>query len=241
MKRKINPILFLYQWLIFMPLFLVATVVTALMTILFAALFGDREITYVPARHWSRFSCYGMFITVKVEGTENISNNESYIFAANHQSVYDIFLVYGWLDSRFKWIMKKELRKIPLVGAACEAAGHIFIDRSSPMAAKKSIDDASRKLVNGSSVVIFPEGTRSKDGKLGKFKRGAFTLASEIKLPIVPLTIKGTYKAMPTGSYLIYPTKLTLVIHKPIPYRPEFHENQHLLIEMVHAEVEKAY
>ena len=135
--------------------------------------------------------------------------------------------------------MKKELRKLPLVGAACEAAGHIFIDRSSPMSAKKSNDDASRKLVNGSSVVIFPEGTRSKDGKLGKFKRGAFTLASEIKLPIVPLTIKGTFKAMPIWSYNIHPARLTLVIHKPIPYVSEFDENQPLLIEKVRAEVEK--
>jgi 1-acyl-sn-glycerol-3-phosphate acyltransferase len=239
MKRKINPVLFVYQWLIFIPLFAVATILTALFTILFAALFRDKEITYLPARIWSRIACYGMFITVHVEGVENISKEESYIFAANHQSMYDIFLIYGWLDSRFKWIMKKEIRKIPFVGAACEAAGHIFIDRTSPMAAKKSIDDASRKLVNGSSMVIFPEGTRSKDGRLGKFKRGAFTLASEIKLPIVPLTIKGTFKAMPIWSYNIHPTRLTLVIHKPIPYVSEFDENQQLLIEKVRTEVEK--
>jgi len=239
MKRRFNPVLFLYQWLIFMPLFVVATILTALFTMLFAALFGDREITYFPARMWSRFACYGMFITVHVEGAGNISKEESYIFAANHQSMYDIFLVYGWLDSRFKWIMKKELRKIPFVGVACEAAGHIFIDRTSPMSAKKSIDDASRKLVNGSSVVIFPEGTRSKDGKLGKFKRGAFLLASEIKLPIVPVTIKGTFKALPIWSYLIHPAKLTLLIHKPIPYEPVFDQDQQLLIERVRTEVEK--
>jgi 1-acyl-sn-glycerol-3-phosphate acyltransferase len=238
MKRNINPTLFLYQWLIFLPLFVVATVLTALFTMLFAALFRDKEITYLPARAWSRFACYGMFITVTVEGAENIAKEESYIFAANHQSVYDIFLVYGWLDSRFKWIMKKELRKIPLVGAACEAAGHIFIDRSSPMSAMKSIEAASRKLVNGSSVVIFPEGTRSKNGKLGKFKRGAFTLASEIKLPIVPLTIKGTFHAMPIWSYNICPTRLILVIHKPIPYVAEFDENRQLLIKKVRTEVE---
>jgi 1-acyl-sn-glycerol-3-phosphate acyltransferase len=239
MKRKVHPLLLVYQWFVFIPLFAVATVVTALITILLSAFFGDKEITYLPARHWSRFACYGMFITVKVEGFENISNTESYIFAANHQSIYDIFLIYGWLDSRFKWIMKKELRKIPFVGKACEAAGHIFIDRSSLMAAKKSIEAAAGKLVHGSSVVIFPEGTRSKDGRLGKFKRGVFTLASEIRLPIVPLTIKGTFKALPIWSYCIHPAKLTLVIHKPIPYIPEFDENQPLLIEKVRAEVEK--
>lgn len=241
MKRRSNPVLFIYQWFVFIPLFAVATVITALATIIFAALFRDKEITYLPARHWSHFACYGMFITVKVEGAENISPEQSYIFAANHQSMYDIFLVYGWLDSRFKWIMKKELRKIPFVGAACEAAGHIFIDRTSPMAAKKSIDAASRKLVNGSSVVIFPEGTRSKDGKLGKFKRGAFTLASEIKLPIVPLTIKGTFEALPIWSYTIRPTRLLLIIHKPIAYEAEFDGNQQMLIDKVRSEVESRY
>lgn len=241
MKRRVNPALFVYQWFVFIPLFIVATVVTALATIVFSALFGDREITYMPARHWSRFACYGMFITVSVEGAENISPDRSYVFAANHQSMYDIFLVYGWLDSRFKWIMKKELRKVPFVGAACEAAGHIFIDRTSPIAAKKSIDAASRKLVNGSSVVIFPEGTRSIDGQLGKFKRGAFLLASEIKLPIVPLTIKGTFEAMPVWSYIIRPVRLTLIIHQPIEFDPLFEDNQQLLIDKVHTEIESRF
>jgi 1-acyl-sn-glycerol-3-phosphate acyltransferase len=240
MKRRINPIIFIYQWFIFLPVFAVLTIITALSTIILSYLAGDREITYSPARTWARIACYGMFITVQVEGMDRIDKNRSYIFAANHQSMYDIFLVYGWLDSRFKWIMKKELRKIPFVGAACEAAGHIFIDRTSPMAALKSIEVAGKKLSGGSSVVIFPEGTRSQTGQLGKFKRGAFTIASEIKLPIVPLTIKGTFEAMPIWSYNIRPCRLSLIIHNPIEYLPEYDQNQHILMDKVRDVIEKA-
>jgi 1-acyl-sn-glycerol-3-phosphate acyltransferase len=240
MKRKINIFIFLYQWLIFVPLFAVATILTALATILLSYFYGDKETTYWPARKWARFACNGMFIRVIVIGEEKIEKGCSYIFAANHQSIYDIFLIYGWLDSRFKWIMKQELRKIPFVGAACEAAGHIFIDRTSPMAAMKSIENAEKKLVNGSSVVIFPEGTRTRDGKLGKFKRGAFTLASEIKLPIVPVTIKGAYEVMPIWSCNVKPCTLTLIIHDPIPYQPEYDENHHTLRDKVREAIENS-
>jgi len=236
-KRIVNPLIVIYQWLIFVPVFAVATVITALATMLFAAIFGDKRITHLPARHWARLACYGMFMKIKVVGAEKISYSRSYVFAANHQSMYDIFLVYGWLDSRFKWIMKKELRRIPFVGKACESAGHVFIDRSSPMAAKRSIEIAEKKLINGASVVIFPEGTRTKDGKLGKFKRGAFMLASELKLPIVPITITGTFKALPISCVNIIPAKLTLTIHDPIVYLPEYDENHLLLVNKVHEAV----
>lgn len=234
MQRKFQFFTFLYQWLIFLPLFTVSTILTALSTIIFAAVFKDRNITYLPARLWSRFACKGMFIKVRVIGKDKIDPSRSYIFAANHQSAYDIFLIYGWLNNRFKWIMKKELRKIPLVGAACESAGHIFIDRSNPLAAIKSIETAQMKLKNGASITVFPEGTRSKDGVMGKFKRGAFTIAGTIGLPIVPLTIKGTHDVMPKGSYNIHPGTLTLIIHDPIPYSKElFEHDQQALMQQV--------
>jgi 1-acyl-sn-glycerol-3-phosphate acyltransferase len=112
--------------------------------------------------------------------------------------------------------MKKELRKIPLVGKACEDVGHIFIDRSHPVAAKKSIALAEEKLSNGNCVVIFPEGTRSHDGNVGTFKRGAFSIAADINLPIVPITIDGAYKRMSRKSFFIMPGRIKLIIHKPI-------------------------
>ena len=103
-----------------------------------------------------RLFCWIMFVRVKIEGLENLNRKQSYVVACNHQSMYDIFVIYGWLPMFFKWIMKAELRKIPLVGKACESAGHIFINRSSAMAAKHSLEKAEAQLQNGVSVVVFP-------------------------------------------------------------------------------------
>ncbi len=240
MKRKFHFFTFIYQWCIFIPLFAISTILTALATIVLTPIFKDSDIAYWPSLKWARFACKGMFMKVEVIGKEKIDPTKSYIFAANHQSAYDIFLIYGWLNVRFKWIMKKELRKVPFVGAACEAAGHIFIDRSNTLSALKSIEIAQKKLQNGASITVFPEGTRSKNGKLGKFKRGAFSIASSIGLPIVPLTIKGTYETLPKASYNIHPGKLTLIIHDPIPYSKElFEDNQHALMSQVHTIIEQ--
>ena len=128
----------------------------------------------------------------------------------------DIFVVYGWLINKFKWVMKNTLRKIPFVGLACHKAGHIFIDRSNPIRAKRSLDEAKKKLRNGSSIVIFAEGSRTKNGKLGKFKRGAFKIAEDLKLPIIPVSIKGIFDIMPVFSYYIKPGKITVTFHEAI-------------------------
>jgi len=96
------------------------------------------------------------FVKVKITGLEKLNPRQSYVIVCNHQSIYDIFVVYGWLPMIFKWMMKEEVRRIPFVGIACEAAGHIFINRSNPVAAKHSLEKAESQLKNGVSVVIFP-------------------------------------------------------------------------------------
>jgi len=112
--------------------------------------------------------------------------------------------------------MKQSLRNIPLVGKACESAGFIFVDNSSPQAASRTIAIAESRLVNGNSVVIFPEGSRSDTGKLGKFKKGAYQMALDLKLPIVPVTINGSFEVMPKNSFLITPHRMEMIIHDPI-------------------------
>jgi 1-acyl-sn-glycerol-3-phosphate acyltransferase len=165
---------------------------------------------------WAKISGYVTPMFVQVKGKDNIRKGESYVVVANHQSGYDIFLLYGWLGIDFKWIMKKELRKAPGIGYASAKVGHIFIDRSSPRAAMESIEQAKQKLVNGTSVVIFPEGTRSKNGQLRSFKKGAFKIAHELELPILPVTIVDTHKIMGEGFLNVRPGKAKLIIHKPI-------------------------
>ncbi|MDR1543244.1 MAG: 1-acyl-sn-glycerol-3-phosphate acyltransferase [Prevotellaceae bacterium] len=239
-KCRINPFFALYLVAVFLPVMGVATTMTAVLTIIFS-FFGDKRWTYFPAMIWARLACLLAFIRVKINGKNNYSAEKSYIFISNHQSIYDVFVIYGWLQSRFKWIMKMSLRKIPLVGLACEKAGHIFIDRSSPIKAQKSIKNAEEKLKNGASLVIFPEGSRTKNGSVGRFKRGAFKIADDLKLPIVPITIDGAYEVMPYGSVYIKPHKINVTIHQPIDCKELTDENMQEYIEKTRNEIIKSF
>ncbi len=236
-RRKINPLVVLYHITVFLPIALCVTVVCALVTIVMTAIFGDRKWGYWPGMVWSRILCYTALVRVRVSGRENCAPRQSYIFVANHQSIFDIFLIYGWLNCPFKWIMKKELRKIPFVGKACESAGHIFIDRSSPIRARKSIMKAEERLRGGVSVVIFPEGTRTKDGQVGRFKKGAFSIAADIHLPVVPITIKGAYETLPYHGRYIRPGVIEMKIHKPIDTSGTTHDNIAALLDEARAAV----
>lgn len=214
--KRFYPLFVIYQWLIAAPILMVLTILTALFTIILAPVFPNSRLSYFPARWWSRLCCWLLFIRVKTNGFEHLEKNQSYIFIANHQSIFDIFVIYGWMPFIFKWIMKSDLRKIPLVGKACASAGHIFIDRSNPIAAKHSIEKAAEKLKNGNSVVVFPEGTRTRTGKMTKFKRGAFMLAQELSLPIVPITLIGSFERLHRNTLKVYPGVIKMTVHAPI-------------------------
>ncbi len=206
----------IYQWLIAYPILLVLTILTALVTIIATTLTGNHYGGYYPAHIWSKCVCTLLFVRVKVEGRENIDKNTSYVFVANHQGAFDIWAIYGYLNHNFKWLMKQELEKIFLVGYACKKAGHIFVDDSRLSSIKETIKESENTLRDGMSLVIFPEGSRSWDGKMIPFKRGAFMLASEFNLPVVPLTIDGSFKAMPRFTYNTTPCRLTITIHPPV-------------------------
>ncbi|MDE5773727.1 MAG: 1-acyl-sn-glycerol-3-phosphate acyltransferase [Muribaculaceae bacterium] len=206
----------IYQWLIAVPILLVLTIITALITIVMTGLFGNHYWGYYPAHLWSKAVCILLLVRVKVKGRENIDPGTSYVFVANHQGAFDIWSIYGYLNHDFKWLMKKELEKIVLVGYACKRAGHIFVDDTKISGIRETITQSESTLKDGMSLVIFPEGSRTFDGKMIPFKRGAFMLASEFKLPVVPITIDGAFKAMPRTTYNATPTTITLTIHKPI-------------------------
>jgi 1-acyl-sn-glycerol-3-phosphate acyltransferase len=191
---------------------------TALATIIGCALGGAKTWGYYPAMLWSRFMCWIMLLPVKVEGRELLDKKQSYVFVANHQGPYDIFLVYGYLGRSFRWMMKKSLRNIPLVGKACESAGHIMVDKSGPKAIHRTYEQAEQVLKHGVSLVVFPEGARSFTGHMAKFRRGAFQLADELHLPVVPVTIDGSFDVLPRQKGINFVTwhRLRLVIHAPI-------------------------
>lgn len=222
---------FLYHWLIAVPLFIVATALTAIITSIGAILFSVDFWGYWPPHYWSKFSCWVFLIRVKVVGKENIDKNTSYIFVANHQGAFDIFTIYGFLGHNFKWLMKKSLEKIFLVGAACKNARHIFVDDSNLRAIKDTIASAEKTLQGGMSLVIFPEGSRSWDGKMIPFKRGAFMLAAEFNRPVVPVTIDGSFDKMPRFAKQVSPGLITLTIHKPINPGPNGFNTKQLMAQ----------
>lgn len=212
-----------------MPLMIAVTIITAVITIVACALGGGRWWGYYPARIWARIFCWLTFVKVTVSGRDNISADTAYVFVANHQGAYDIFSIYGYLNHNFRWMMKSGLRSIPLVGYACEKSQQIYVDKSSPSALKRTMSRAESLLSKGMSIVVFPEGARTFDGKVRQFKRGAFTLAQEFNLPVVPVTIDGAYSVLPRTSKLPRPGHIHLTIHKPILPGEQGHDMQQLI------------
>ena len=208
---------YLYFFLISVPLLLVVTVFVSILTGGGSIVFGGKWWGYYPPKIWAKIFCILTFVRVKVEAKEKFDERKSYVFVANHQGAYDIFAIYGYLGHNFKWMMKKSLEKIPLIGFACRRAGHIFVDNSGVGAIKGTMRKAEQELKGGMSIVVFPEGSRTKTGKMSRFKRGAFQLAQEFSLPIVPITINGAFEVMPRTAFLPFYGTITLKIHDAIP------------------------
>ena len=207
---------YIYFFLIAVPVLFSLTVLTCIVILIGTAIGNGSWWGYYPAMVWAKVFCILSLVKVSVRGRENIDKRTSYVFVANHQGAYDIFSVYGYLGHNFKWMMKKSLRKIMLVGYTCQKCGHIFVDRSSTTAIRRTIETAEKRLRDGMSLVVFPEGARTFTGKMGPFKKGAYQLALEFHLPLVPVTIDGSFDIMPRTRYVPRPGRIVLTIHKPI-------------------------
>lgn len=205
-----------YKWLVYVPFLALSTLLFGALAVTLSALVNQRVGSFIGGAVWSRLNGYMTPIFVKVIGREHIDKKQSYVIVANHQSHFDIFVLYGWLGIDFKWVLKQELRKIPGLGIGSEKVGHIFIDRSNSERAIASINAAKKKIVNGTSVIFFPEGTRSRTGRLGEFKKGAFKFALDIGLPLLPVTIINTRKILPPHSINLLPGRATMVVHEKI-------------------------
>ncbi len=205
-----------YAWLVFIPVAVVLTLLfgflTAFASIVVNSSFAGSTFPVI----WARVVSFLAPMWVTVNGGQHADPKRSYVVVLNHQSQFDILLVYGWLKLNLKWVMKKELRKIPGLGIGCEKAGHIFVDRANPRAARTAVMEALQRLGNGVGILFFVEGTRSSDGRLLPFKKGAFRLAVEQQLPILPVTVSGTSNIMPARTLRLFPGRGTLTIHPPI-------------------------
>lgn len=223
-----------------MPIFLVATIITALIVIVGCALGDDKFWGYVPPRYWSKLTCRLALCSISVKRMGDLDPNKSYVFVPNHQGAFDIFLIYGYLNQNIKWVQKHTLRNLPFVGKASEIAGHVFVDQSSLRSMKETITKAKQELAEGVSMVIFPEGSRTSSGKMGRFKRGAFIIADQVGLPIVPITVNGSFDVLKIHSYLLKPHKMELVIHEPISTFNLQEDEIPALMEVVHDKIESS-
>ncbi len=223
----------IYQICIALPIILVLTIITSLVTTIGCTIGNGHFWGYYPAKCWAAAVLLVLLIPVKVTGREKLKKDQSYVFVSNHQGAFDIFLIFGHLGRNFKWMMKYQLKKMPFIGFACNASHHIFVDRRTRSAVKKTCDMARNTLKDGMSMVVFPEGSRSYTGHLGVFKRGAFFLADELQLPIVPMTINGSFDALSRSNkwFWVKRCPMSLTIHEPIEPTCQGAENIKELME----------
>ena len=185
------------------------------------------------ARWWSGWVTRFAGVRVVVDNRANLEPSQPYVFMANHASTVDIWALFLAIPRRVRMIAKKQLARIPLFGWVMWAGRFIFIDRQNAAASRRSIEEAGRRIKGGCSVLIFPEGTRTRDGQLGLFKKGGFHLAMDAGVPIVPVALRGTRALMPRGSLRVKSGEVSVIIGAPIPTAGLSIENRHALIERV--------
>lgn len=218
---------------------LVLTIPLGIVVILLALLRARRERIEWVTRLWARSILRASGTPVTVEGAEHIREDRPQIIAANHQSWYDIFALAVHLPKHYRFVAKKELEWIPIFGTAWKVAGHISIDRSDRTAAIRSLDRAGELMrEDNSAVIIFPEGTRSLDGRMLPFKKGAFMLALHTGVEIVPTALIGTFQIHRKHGWRIRPGPIILRFGEPVSAARYAAQNRDELVDEVRSRIE---
>jgi 1-acyl-sn-glycerol-3-phosphate acyltransferase len=197
--------------------FLTATILGSIISISVWAFDKTGDVVFAIAQVWSRVLLGVPGVKLRLEMRGKLAPARPYVFMANHASMVDIWAMFVLLPVSFRFIAKRSLGNIPLFGWAMRAGKFIFIDRKNAVSARRTIALAVQRIRAGQSVVIYPEGTRTRDGTLGAFKKGGFHLAMDAGVEIVPVAIRGTRAVMPPGSMLIRAGEVTLTVGEPIP------------------------
>jgi 1-acyl-sn-glycerol-3-phosphate acyltransferase len=172
------------------------------------------DVGHRCARAWSSLILKTTGVRVRVNGLERLDRSRSYVFAANHQSIYDIPILFAHLPFQLRIVAKQSLGRIPFLGWHLQRTGHLLVDRSRPGA---GVVKKMARLVNERhSLIVFPEGTRSVDGTVARFKGGPFVLALEAGVPVVPISIDGSRHVMQKGRLMVRPGEVTLTVHRPV-------------------------
>jgi len=187
-------------------------------------------------RVWGRLVVRALGIRVEVEGSSNGIGTA--VYAANHSSALDIPLLFGWLPARFRFVYKRSLARIPFLGWSLPLNGHVSVDRGNAIRARRSLETARCRLARGVSIVAFPEGTRSPDEALRRFKRGSFVLAIEAEAPVIPVSLVGVRRLVGGGVRGFRPGTIRLALHPPIPTAGRSPEDATVLADAVRQTIE---
>jgi 1-acyl-sn-glycerol-3-phosphate acyltransferase len=215
--------------LFFVPLFVAVTLVMSLLALLITLFDKSGNAFRKLGGLWGAIGLWLSGVKLNIIGEENYDRNSPYVIVSNHASMYDILAVLAGVKSNLRIMAKIELSKVPIWGWAVKRGDFIFIRRGGNREALQSLLEAKQKLDEGKSAYIFADGTRSPDGSIQPFKRGAFTIAAKSKKPILPITILGSYEIMPRNTLKINGGTITLVIDKPIS--PDGKTDEQLLQE----------
>jgi 1-acyl-sn-glycerol-3-phosphate acyltransferase len=200
----------------FIPLVTVDTIVCGALSLVLAAVFRSGNPSHGGARFWAWLILKICGVRLEVQGRENLTPGRTYLLASNHQGLFDTPILFAYLPLSFRILYKKSLNRIPFLGWHLFLSGHIGVERENPAKASASLDHAAERIRTGTSVVVFPEGTRSYDGVMRAFRKGSFRLALKAETPIVPLTISGSHLVMRRGRVTVYPGRVRLTIGAPI-------------------------
>ncbi len=209
-------------------------------TIVVKSLFGKVTACYCErcARRWGRAIVKASGSTVEIEGLEGYDPDQPHIFVSNHVSWFDVFALCGYVPGNFRFVAKQELMRIPIFGRAFSHCGHVSVDRTDRSAAIESLSRASERIrKEGLDIVMFAEGTRSPDGSLQAFKKGAFVLAIQAGVQVQPIAVLGTREIMPKGTFRIRPGRITLRLGPAIPVEGLEHADRDGLMERTRSAV----
>ena len=222
----------------FYLMFLILNTIVVCLTIIIISPFDKTGNTvHYIGKFWSLLNIFLSGTRLTIRGKEKINTNLTYIVMSNHQSLFDVWALIGKIPLQIRWIVKAEIRKIPIFGYTLERMGHIYVDRKKRAAAYISLETAAGKIKNGTSVIIFPEGTRSNDGHLLKFRMGGIIMALKSGVPILPVTVNGSRFVLPKNTLALMPGKIEVVVGDVIDAGTYDENNKNELMEKIRSAI----
>jgi 1-acyl-sn-glycerol-3-phosphate acyltransferase len=218
MRAVIRNVLSPFRTVVTLVVGVTLTLIAAPVVIVIAKINPTSPLIEKIAAIWSRAWLLAAGSPIEIRGSENIDKNLSYVVVANHLSNLDVMASFLAVPLPIRFLAKKELFSVPILAPAMRAIGIVEVDRAARSAVHEKVNVQAKNLVaNGRSLIIYPEGTRSRDGQLKGFKKGAFTMAIAGQIPVLPVTIHGTREAWPPGPSLVKGAKITVIVDPPIP------------------------